>query len=130
VRNVITAENDTNLVRRMTANLTNESVQLKARHSTSQQTPYVAFFLPGDRDSGLADYSSTPAFVNLGRYVTQPKRLLPRPLAELSSKVDTRLAGRAVVARAPHFALRKACQRWDLLGDVLARRVPVSSFWR
>src|SRR6476646_3964714 len=46
VRNVITAENDTNLVRRMTANLTNESVQLKARHSTSQQTPYLAFFCP------------------------------------------------------------------------------------
>src|SRR5438552_3549314 len=32
VRNVITAENDTNLVRRITANLTNEFVELKARH--------------------------------------------------------------------------------------------------
>jgi hypothetical protein len=25
---------------------------------------------------------------------------------------------------------RKACQRWDLLGDILARRVPVSAFSR
>ena len=75
VRNVITAENDTNLVRRITANLTNAFVQLKARHSTSQQTPIWRFnFPPGERDSGLADYSSTPAFVNLGSYVTQPKR--------------------------------------------------------
>ena len=28
------------------------------------------YFPPGERDSGLADYSSTPAFVNLGRYDT------------------------------------------------------------
>src|SRR5947199_9954440 len=32
VRNAITAENDTNLVRRITANLKNEFVELKARH--------------------------------------------------------------------------------------------------
>ncbi len=41
VRNVITAENDTNLVRRIPANLMNAFTQLKARHSTSQRTPIV-----------------------------------------------------------------------------------------
>ena len=50
-------------------------VQLKARHSTSEQTLMWRFyFLPGESASGLADYSSTPAFVNLGWYITQPKR--------------------------------------------------------
>jgi hypothetical protein len=45
--------------------------QLKARHSASQSTPmYRFYFPPGERDRALADYSSTPACVNLGRYVT------------------------------------------------------------
>jgi|SRR4029077_9134880 len=39
VRNVITAENETNQIRRSFANFTNAFAQLKARHSTSQQTP-------------------------------------------------------------------------------------------
>ena len=69
VRNVITAENDTNLVRRITAKLTNAFVQLKARHSTSQQTLMWRFyFLPGESASGLADYSFMSPVVNLGKY--------------------------------------------------------------
>ena len=49
-------------------------VQLKARHTTSQQTPMWRFYFPpGERNSGLADYSSTPAFV------TQPRRCSAGP---------------------------------------------------
>src|SRR5438477_6654950 len=74
VRNVITAENDTNLVRRITAKLTNAFVQLKARHSTSQQTLMWRFyFLPGESASGFADYS----FMDLEKYDTSAQALLP-----------------------------------------------------
>jgi len=74
VRNVITAENDTNLVRRITAKLTNAFVQLKARHSTSQQTLMWRFyFLPGESASGLADYS----FMDLEKYDNSAQALLP-----------------------------------------------------
>src|SRR5205807_4370184 len=60
---------------RITANLTNVFRAAKSAPQRFVQTPmYRFYFPPGERDCRLADYSSTPAFVNLGRYVTQPKR--------------------------------------------------------
>jgi len=45
----------------------------------------VAFYFPlGQSDSGLADYSPTPAFVNLGRYDNSARALLRRPRAKLN----------------------------------------------
>ena len=49
-------------------------VQLKARHSTSQQTLMWRFyFLPGESASGLADYS----FMDLEKYDNSAQALLP-----------------------------------------------------
>src|SRR6266567_8852667 len=55
--------------------------QLKSRHQGIATDTNVTFlyFPPCERDSGLADYSSTPASVNLGRYVTQSKRCSADP---------------------------------------------------
>ena len=52
----------------VTPNLTTH-LQPKSRQSRSQPTlMYRFYFPPGERRSRLADYSSTPAFINRGRY--------------------------------------------------------------
>src|SRR5207248_10922489 len=57
---------------RITANLTRVCVAKSAPQRVAMDTNLAFLFPPGERDPGLADYSSTPAFINLGRYVTQP----------------------------------------------------------
>jgi hypothetical protein len=58
------------------------------------------YFPPGERDSGLADYySPTPAFVNLGRYVTHCQRCSADLRPSWVDKPDTsrvRLCGACV----------------------------------
>src|SRR5204863_2244673 len=77
VRNVITAENDTNLVCRITANLTNAFGELKARHNTSQKHN-IGFFVyrclikrKRQSGSGLADYRSCQSSSTSERTITQ-----------------------------------------------------------
>jgi hypothetical protein len=50
---------------------------------------YRFYFPPGERDCAFPDYSSTPAFVNLGRYVTQYQRCSADLGAKLVDKGDT-----------------------------------------
>src|SRR2546421_12488714 len=61
VRNVITAENDTNPVRRISANLMNTPAQLKASHSRSQRIPLWRFRLPPA--SSPSGYPPDPALL-------------------------------------------------------------------
>ena len=74
VRNVITAENDTNLARRSTANLTSVCVAKIAPQDVATDTNVEFLFPPGEGGSGLDDYSFMSAFVTSGSTITQPKR--------------------------------------------------------
>ena len=69
---------------RITANLTNAFAAKSAPQRVATDTNVAFLFPPGERDSGLADYSSTPAFVNLGRYDNLARALLRRPRAKLN----------------------------------------------
>jgi len=59
---------------RITVNLMSAFSQPKSRHGASQRTKCSVLFSARREGFRTYCYSSTPAFVNLGRYVNQPKR--------------------------------------------------------